>query len=145
MNPLTFLTGVRNAAISCLVCLAVGFGAGWHVKGVFQDAKEVRQVQQAQKQTASNVVTSNQTSQAIEKKAAAKAATVDAVKSAVAQRIDKQQEKTHEAKPQSLECPAPVLDAGTVRMLNDAIEGAAVDPAAVGDAEVQAPAEAAGR
>ncbi|UUZ75555.1 hypothetical protein LP414_27955 [Polaromonas sp. P1(28)-13] len=101
--------------------------------------------------SAGNIVQAHEQSQGIEVKVQAGNTAVTKIQSAAAQRIANQQGRINEefskqvarqldkSSPDAPVCPAFELDVGTVRLLNAAREGAAVDSAGGGDETLNAP------
>lgn len=160
----------QTTIIAAVLASALGFGLGFYTEGKFSKTAEVTQQRQDTKQTATNVVEATQSSAAIDTGIAVDGAQIDKIKEAAAARVAKYQPKPEsihaERTPDGLhagardqqpanqqpttageplaqvDCPRTglVLDAGTVRLLNAAAEGA--DVGAAGGSNGQEPAAA---
>jgi hypothetical protein len=152
LNPLSWIRSIETYLIVGGAALVIGFGGGYEVHSKFTKAVEVTSLKRDAKVSGANVVESHKASVSIESKVALQNAVADKLKSAAALRVAKQQERAHEefAKelarsldkkmpPEPVVCPDPVLDVGTVRLLNAAREGAAVDAAGSSDAALETP------
>lgn len=147
----SWLSSIQNYLIVGAVALAVGFGGGWLERGVHTKAKEVKVLKKELKDSANNIVQSHNISQKIETQIDQGRAASASIKSAVADRLIQQKEREHEAFSKQVArqldkqdgslpvCPDPRLDVGTVRLLNAARQGTAVDTTGSGDAALQAP------
>lgn len=147
-----FLANIKNVLIAAVIGLAVGFGTGFYAKSQFFKADQLDTAVKVQEQTKADIKDGVQTSVAVEKKADQAVENVSAIRKQVAKRLaDKpaqsvvisnptQQEPGNE-EPRIGLCvhPDPSLDVGTVRLLNAAREGAALDPASLGDDASKAP------
>lgn len=136
---------------SILLALTVGFGTGYYVKGKMVDAAEVSSARKDAKDSAANVVKSVEQSQTVAKKIDLDNAAVDRIADAVTSRTSKYQPRPSKADPHAsltptkpatpdVVCPPVdlVLDAGTVRLLNSASKGGAVDSTGDSDGKKQA-------
>lgn len=146
------------------LALTVGFGVGYYTKGKLTDAQEVTALRKDTKQTATSVVESVKQSAALDSAVVADSAQIDTIKTAATARVAKYQPKPEQHNEQRLtsgsddglhrqqsanrytqaaelaaqvDCRSAglVLDAGTVRLLNAARQGAALDSAGLGDGE----------
>lgn len=130
MNTITDILAVAFVAV------LIGCGVGIYVRGDHDKAAEVKQVATSQKKTATEIVQATQVSQAVAAKVAANDAAVDADKQAAHERVVTQvryiyKEKTDEKDAQN--CGPAYLDVGTVRLLNAARNGAALDATSGGN------------
>ncbi len=133
-----------------IVAAALGFSAGYGVKGQAVKANQFDAVVSAQKQTRTNVQQSLEKSAAIEVKTTASTQQVQTIRKAVAKRFEEKKPHVHEVAPaagspavgdQAESWPACTwtLDVGTVGLLNAARTGADPGSASGSDAESQAP------
>jgi len=139
--------------LAMVVALFIGFGGGYYTKSKFTDAAVVEQVKKDDKQTATNVVVSAQTSQKVESEVQKSDTTVSEIQEAVSKRpkrvrpsvvIQPAQENLNEkSDPKAVQsvvsCDAYQLDVGTVRLLNAARKGVGLDSIASGDEALSAP------
>ncbi|PLC44588.1 hypothetical protein C0Q88_07870 [Ralstonia pickettii] len=137
---------MKNLMLALIAGLLVGGAAGYYTKGQFEMAKEATQLRADKKESARGVIASTAANHALEQKVDASDKAVTAVQKAVAKQLAKPV-KRKDAHEESAQCVLPAGDAalpftvGTVRLLNAAREGVAVDAAAVVDGESQAPAD----
>jgi len=144
--PLTRLHQFKNTLIVAFLCLAIGAGAGFYLKGRLVKANQVEKVEQAIEKTADNIIEANKASEQIEEKAEETKQAVRIVTKTVVQRVKKVEkvyecQNTEVAQASNGSSGAYVwnLDVGTVRMLNDARAGRTPDSTAGSDAESKAP------
>jgi hypothetical protein len=145
-----------RAAIG-IALLVLAFGSGWAVNGWRHDAAQKNETRAVAKETAESIVQSAVLSQRVETAIQEDATRVDKITVAVRERIARNTpERNHDLDLPRLQHPAepevaapcadragdPVLDTGTVRLLNAARTGA-VQPAAVLADEERAAAGAA--
>lgn len=155
---------IPQTLIALAVALVVGFGGGWHTKGKFVDAAEVAQVRKDTKESASNVVTAVAASQTITDHVVASNTVIDKIAVEAAARTIHYQPRSQPKASNDLKfngnsngsvgqpndhaataehaldqvaCPSGdlVLDAGSVRLLNAASQGAALDTTGSGNGE----------
>lgn len=149
-NPLALFAEFKTVLIVGALALTIGFSSGYVVKGKFVAAAQVSEMKKEVKVSANNIVVSNAISAKVEDKVEAITVTATKVKSAAAKRITNQQERTaneqfaqesfHQAEhatPAAV-CPAFVFDVGTVRLLNAARQGTAVEPTGGSDEALNA-------
>ncbi|WKZ86368.1 hypothetical protein N5B55_05280 [Ralstonia pickettii] len=137
---------MKNLILALVAGLLIGGLAGYYTKGEFEQAKEATQLREDKKESAQAVVDSGAANHALEQKIETGAKTATVVQKAVAKQLAKpvKRKDTHE---EPIQCSLPAGDAalpftvGTVRLLNAAREGVAVDAAAVSDGESEAPAD----
>lgn len=133
------ITQARNIALAISVALLVGYSAGYYAKGRFVKADQFESVTEARHESAQNIQHSLETSLATEQKVTDSTQQVAVIRKAVAARVQpKTQETSNEANLRPV-CPGSGLDVGTVRLLNSARDGSALDPASLGDGASQAP------
>lgn len=132
-NPLALFATFKTAIIVGAIAIVVGFGSGWATKAKFMDAAEVNELRADMRQTAVNVVEAGKQSASIESKVVVANKTSTSIQAAVQKRLTDQKDRTNEtqstAEASAFQCPAFVLDVGTVRLLNAARQGATVDSA----------------
>ncbi|MFM0095695.1 hypothetical protein PQQ87_08780 [Paraburkholderia nemoris] len=112
------------------VAILIGCGVGVYVRGDHDKAAEVTQTAKAQKQTAAEIVQATQESQAVAAKVAANDAAVDADKQAAHERVVTRVQyvyKENDSEKTAQDCGPAYLDVGTVRLLNAARSGRALD------------------
>lgn len=132
-------TNIQNTVIAVVVAAFLGFGGGFYTKAKFMKADQFESVTEARHESAQNVQQSLETSLATEQKVTDSAKQVAAIRKAVAARVQpKIQESSNEANIRPV-CPDRGIDIGTVRLLNSARDGSAVDAASLVDGASQAP------
>lgn len=134
-----FIGDIKNTVIAAVVAFCVGASVGFYTKSQFVKADQLESVTEARHESAQNVQQSLATSLVVEQKVTDSTQQVVAIRKTVAARIQpKIQETSHEANLRPA-CPDGSLDVGTVRLLNSARDGSALDPAVLGDGASQAP------
>lgn len=133
----------KSIIVTATMALAVGFGAGFFIAGKFEKAAEVKVVQKERKESARAVVQTLEADRKLDAEIQKTNATAATIKAAVAVRVQKQEQKSHEVQIQSdtaatLVCPTFDLDVGTVRLLNAARQGADLDSVAGSDEALDA-------
>lgn len=131
----------KNYALTSILAIVVGFTCGYFVKGEFVKAENFDAAAKAQSQATIDIQQSLNESLAIEKKAAASSRKIDSARAIASQHfLEIESRDAQVLHSVSTDC-RPVLDVGTVRLLNDAREGAASDPAIFSDGASQAPSD----
>lgn len=123
------ILNIQNTVIAFALALVIGFSAGYYTKGEFAKANQFEAVIDVQHQTAQGIEQSLKTSSAVETEVTASNQKVEVIRKAVAKRIQPK-ESTNEANLQTsaiAQCPWSI-DIGTVRLLNAARSGGAIDP-----------------
>ena len=127
------ISQARNIALAISVALLVGYTAGYYAKGQFVKADQYEAVTEARSETAVDIQESLKQSTATEQEVTASTKQVVAIRKTVAARVQpKTQEASHEANLRTV-CPDSGIDVGTVRLLNSARDGSALDTASLVD------------
>lgn len=138
---------MKNVILALVAGLLIGSAAGYYTKGQFVKAGEVGELRAEKKEDAKTVVESAADNHALEGRIETKNQTVTTIQKAVAQQLSKPAPAKEAIHDTPLQCTLPAGTAvlpftvGTVRLLNFAREGTAVDATAVLDGEGQAPAD----
>lgn len=133
LSPLPWLGSFKTALIVGGVALTIGFASGYVVKGKFVQAAEVKGLKADIVQSGKNEQKSLKESVRVTKKIGETQDLIGALATAANARIAQSKK---EASDQTDKCPTPVLDVGTVRMLNAARSN--LDTTGGSDAAVQA-------
>lgn len=132
-------TNLKNMALAISIALVVGFCTGYTTKAKFVKADQFESVTEARHESAQNIQQSLETSLVTEQKVTDSTTKIAAIRKEVAARVQpKTQETSNEANLRPA-CSRDGLDVGTVRLLNSARDGSALDPASLGDGASQAP------
>lgn len=131
------ISEIKNIIVAVALAVIVGFGLGFYVKAKFAEADQVDRVIESRHETAQNIQTSAAASQKLDEKVAKSDGAVQQIRTIIKTRIVK--EKANETIQMDRQISCGALDVGTVRLLNAARTGAAVDSAAVGDEASQTP------
>lgn len=129
----------RNIVLAVALALGVGFSVGFYTKGRFVKADQLEVVTEAQHQTAVDIQESLKTSLAVEQKVTTSDQQMTTIRKEVARRTQPK-ETTNEANLHAPVCDWR-LDVGTVRLLNAARDGSALDTASLVDGAGKAPSE----
>lgn len=150
-DPLGWFAAAKTAIIVGSIAVTVGFGGGYYTKTKFMAASETHELKKEAHESAGNILESHSKSAGIESKVAAGNTAANSIKSAAAQRVIKQERareefaKEHARQTDKLDpasdavCPPFVLDVGTVRLLNAARQGSAVESAGGSNEALNAP------
>lgn len=136
----------RSIAIAGLLGVTLGMGGGYWFKTKLDQAAETKALKQERRDTGAGIVASTLASTALQASISADGANNDKIQTAVAARVVKYlpKETRHDRNDTSIptteaplavpgcDCGGLVLDVGTVRLLNAAREGRAVDGAGGG-------------
>jgi ribosomal protein S13 len=129
---------VKNILIAVTIALTVGFGVGFYTKGKFVDAAIIKQVNVSHKESASNIIKSNETSTKIESKVEnVKKAGAD-IRQQIARHIETKEKKDEVSKKPDDCRPVWTLDARTYWLLRASREATTFDPASISDDEGEA-------
>lgn len=150
------IAGLYLRAALALTVIALLFGAGWYGRGIFDVKKEVKVLQQDKHETNQNIEHAVQESVKVDSDIQVDHGRIDDIRTQVAARMAKPTYKeqphdnpVHDSLPQApdamvsesaLSVRNPVLDAGTVRLLNAARSGAELRAAGRGDDQEPGPA-----
>ncbi len=148
---------LQSLIVAVAVALAVGLAAGYYTKGQFDTAKEVKQDRAVIRGTAQGIVESVKKSDAIEQTVQKQGVNASQIQQAIDQRFAKEKQRASQpvhvdtsasgndattaqgAETVRYSCPAPVLDVGTVRLLNAARQGESVESVTGSDEALAAP------
>jgi hypothetical protein len=135
------------------------FGAGWAGRGIYADHKQVKVLQKDKRETSQNIEHAVQQSEKIDADVHADGARIEGIRAQIVARMTQpiykevHHDPVHDSLPQAAdavvpESPVPVrdpvLDAGTVRLLNAARSGTELRAAGSGDEQKPAAPRPAG-
>lgn len=129
------MTNIKNIVLAVALALSVGYCTGYYTKGRFVKADQFEAATEARSETAKDIQQSLEISAVTGQEVAASNQQVAVIRKKVAARV--QPKETPNEANLHLVC-RDGLDVGTVRLLNSARDGSALDPASSADGASQA-------